>query len=213
MCTESCSAGAATWPLLVVSLDLLLYTHNWGIFLCFGLAAATAVFARERWRESLAAGAVTLLLYLPWVPTLLFQARHTGAPWAMRPGVHSLLLAPGAALGGDAGFGALARRRSGSGSPAGATGPCRLALILVAAVTIVAAWAESQISSAWTSRYFAVLLGPLLLVAAAGIVRRGSSGSSRSSSLSSSGSAFPSTTTSRMRGGSSARLAQYLEPG
>ena len=161
--------------LLVVSLDLLLYTHNWGIFLCFGLAAATAVFARERWRESLAAGAVTLLLYLPWVPTLLFQARHTGAPWAMRPGVHSLLLAPGAALGGDAGFGALALAAAlGLSRRRDRTVP--LALILVAAVTIVAAWAESQISSSWTSRYFAVLLGPLLLVAAAGIVHAGKLG-------------------------------------
>ena len=29
-------------------------------------------------------GAIALL-YLPWLPTLLFQAAHTGAPWAERP--------------------------------------------------------------------------------------------------------------------------------
>ena len=50
--------GRRRWlPVLVVSLDLLLYTHNWGLFFCIGLAAATAAFARERWREAVAAGA------------------------------------------------------------------------------------------------------------------------------------------------------------
>jgi hypothetical protein len=47
------------------------------------------------------------------------------------------------------------------------------ALLVVVATTILAAWTESQISSTWTSRYFAVLLGPLLLVAGAGLVRSG----------------------------------------
>src|SRR5262249_4627233 len=40
-------------------------------------------------------------------------------------------------------------------------------------VTILVAWLESQVSSTWTSRYFAVLLGPLLLVAGAGLARAG----------------------------------------
>jgi hypothetical protein len=38
------------------------------------------------------------------------------------------------------------------------------------------AWTESQISSSWTTRYFAVLLGPLLLATAAGLVRAGRAG-------------------------------------
>jgi hypothetical protein len=162
-------------PLLVLSLDLLLYTHNWALFLCAGFAVATLVFARERWREAAVAGAVTLLLYLPWLPTLLSQLRHTGAPWAMRPGVHALVLAPGAAFAVDAVFGVVAmaaalglsRRRGDTVSPA---------LLVVGGATILAAWTESQISSSWTSRYFAVLLGPLLLVAAAGLVRAGRAG-------------------------------------
>jgi mannosyltransferase len=41
----------------------------------------------------------------------------------------------------------------------------------LAAGTLSLAWAASQISPAWSSRYFATLLGPLLLVAAAGIAR------------------------------------------
>jgi hypothetical protein len=159
-------------PLLVLSLVLLLYTHNWALFLCAGFGVATLVFAREHWREAAVAGAATLLLYVPWLPTLFFQLRHTGAPWAMRPGVHALVLAPGAALAVDAVFGVLAMavalglsRRRGDRVWA--------ALLVVGGATILAAWTESQISSSWTSRYFAVLLGPLLLVAAAGLVRAG----------------------------------------
>ena len=157
-------------PLLVLSLDLLLYTHNWGLFLGAGFAVATLLVARDRLRDALVAGAAAAVLYLPWLPTLLYQAKHTGAPWAMRPGVHALVLAPGSALGGDVAFGALAAaaglglvRRRGELAP--------LALLAVGGVTILAAWGESQISSTWTSRYFAVLLGPLLLVASAGLVR------------------------------------------
>jgi hypothetical protein len=159
-------------PLLVLSLVLLLYTHNWSLFLCAGFVVATILFARDHWRKATLAGAVTFLLYAPWLPALLSQARHTGAPWAMRPGFHALLLAPAAAFAVDAAFGALAAavgvgiaRRRGEVAP--------FALLVVVATTILAAWTESQISSTWTSRYFAVLLGPLLLVAGAGLVRSG----------------------------------------
>jgi mannosyltransferase len=159
-------------PLLVLSLVLLLYTHNWSLFLCAGFVVATVVFARDHWREASIAGAVTLLLYAPWLPTLASQVRHTGAPWAMRPGFHALLLAPASAFAVDLAFGALAAavgvglaRRRGEVAP--------FALLVVVATTIVAAWTESQFSSTWTSRYFAVLLGPLLLAVGAGLVRAG----------------------------------------
>ena len=159
-------------PLLVVSLGLLLYTHNWGIFLCAGFAVATALFAREHWREGLVAGAATVAVYAPWVPTLLYQAKHTGAPWAMRPGVHALVLAPGSIFNNDIAFGALAMavaiglsRRREDVVP--------IALLVVVAVTVVLAWLASQVSPSWTSRYFAALLGPLVLAAGAGLVRSG----------------------------------------
>jgi hypothetical protein len=162
-------------PLLVLSLVLMLYTHNWALFLCAGFAVATVLFARERWREAAVAGAATLLLYLPWLPTLLSQLRHTGAPWAMRPGVHALLFAPGAAFAVDVVFGVLAMavavglsRRRAERLP--------FALLVAGGATILVAWTESQISSSWTSRYFAVVLGPLLLAAAAGLVRAGRAG-------------------------------------
>lgn len=162
-------------PLLVVSLDLLLYTHNWGLFFCVGLAAATVVFARSRWREAAVAGAAVALLYAPWVPTLVYQVRHTGAPWAQAPGVDALVLAPASVFAGDIAFGALVLA-AGAGLVARRREPVPMALLVAAGVTIVVAWTESQISSSWTSRYFAVLLGPLLLALGAGLVRSGKLG-------------------------------------
>jgi hypothetical protein len=168
--------GRRRWlPVLVVSLDLLLYMHNWGLFFCVGLAVATAFFARRHWREGAAAGVAVVILYAPWVPTLLYQTRHTGAPWATRPGVHALVLAPGSVFASDVIFGVLAL--------AAASGLVRLrrdaapmALLVIAGATIVAAWTESQVSSSWASRYFAVLLGPVLLAAGVGLARAGKLG-------------------------------------
>jgi hypothetical protein len=48
-----------------------------------------------------------------------------------------------------------------------------IALLVVVAVTVVLAWLGSQISPSWTSRYFAALLGPLVLAAGAGLARSG----------------------------------------
>ena len=48
------------------------------------------------------------MLYAPWLPTLLAQARHTGAPWSTAPSIHDLVLAPTYVLGGEGAFLALA---------------------------------------------------------------------------------------------------------
>jgi hypothetical protein len=165
--------GRRRWlPALVVSLDLLLYTHNWGLFFCVGLAAATVVFARNRWREAVVAAAATAIVYAPWLPTLLDQARHTGAPWASRPGVYALVLAPGSVFAVDVAFGALALA-AGAGLWRRRHETAAMSVLVVAGATILVAWLESQVSSSWTSRYFAVLLGPLLLAAGAGLARAG----------------------------------------
>lgn len=73
----------------------LLWSHYWAMW----LGAATAVCLVIRWMHrrrageadearatllvlgALAAGAV---LFLPWVPTLLYQTKHTGTPWGHR---------------------------------------------------------------------------------------------------------------------------------
>jgi hypothetical protein len=85
------------------------------------------------------------------------------------------MLAPGSVFTGDVTFGVLAlaaavglARRRREAAP--------MALLMVTGVTIVVAWAESQVSPSWTSRYFAVVLGPLLLVVGAGLTRAGKLG-------------------------------------
>jgi hypothetical protein len=165
-------------PLLGVSLVLIVYTHNWGLFLALGYGVATLVFARDKLKEAGIAAGIALLLYVPWLPTLFFQAKHTAAPWAMVPSFHALLLAPGAVLSGDApftaivlaggvGLGAVVRNRS---DPARRT---VLSLATVVGATVLIAWLGSQISPAWTTRYFGVVLGPLLMISAAGLARAG----------------------------------------
>ncbi len=68
---------------------LLLLTHYWAIYL---LAATAAVLALHAWRASgevrrravrtLVAVAAGGVLFVPWLPSFLEQARHTGTPWA-----------------------------------------------------------------------------------------------------------------------------------
>jgi hypothetical protein len=164
-------------PVLGVALVLILYTHNWGLFLVLGYGIATLVFARDKWKDAAVAGGIMLLLYLPWMPTLLFQSKHTAAPWAMVPSFHSLLLAPGAVLSGDAPFTAIVLA-GGVGLAATIRGsdPARRPVLSLAAVvgaTVFLAWLSSQVTPAWTTRYFGVVLGPLLVISAAGLARAG----------------------------------------
>jgi mannosyltransferase len=161
-----------------------LYTHNWPLFLTASALAAWAVMwwlaSPERRRELLRDGALgfggAALLYLPWVPTTLYQAAHTGAPWADAPPFDSLLGVPGVLLGEMpqivllicAGTGLLVLLRRVNGT-FGQHGRAVIALALMAVLTPTLAWALSQVSPAWASRYLAVALSPFLLLAAGGL--------------------------------------------
>jgi hypothetical protein len=169
-----------------VAFAAMLYTHNWALF--FGAACGAAwlflvVRARER-RELLVNGAVgfggALALYLPWVPITLYQAAHTGAPWAEAPTVVALLATPGRMLGqfaqialllaAGAGLAGLFARRGRRLSPRGRAAACLLA---ISVLTVLIAWAASQLSPAWANRYLAAAVGPLLLALAAGLAHAG----------------------------------------
>jgi hypothetical protein len=109
------------------------------------------------------------------VPTLLYQSQHTAAPWSNEPGTYeptrqlsrvlggygpAMVLAFGAGLG----IAALWQRRDS----------LRERKLILAAATLVVgvvllAWIGSQITPAWTNRYFAAVIGPLLLLGAGGI--------------------------------------------
>ena len=66
------------------------------------------MFARERLKLFGLVALGIAVLYAPWLPTLLSQARHTGAPWSTVPTIHDLVLAPMYVLGSEGAFIALA---------------------------------------------------------------------------------------------------------
>lgn len=73
--------------LVTLASGALLLTHYWGFYVVAAVIVALAVETRRGhadWRifVAVAAGGV---LFLPWLPTFLYQLRHTGAPWAGRP--------------------------------------------------------------------------------------------------------------------------------
>jgi hypothetical protein len=164
-----------------ISVAVALYTHNWPIFFTVAAAVAWAVLWRlashQRRRELLRDGLLgfggALVLYLPWVPTTLYQAAHTGAPWSDAPAFDSLLGVPGVLLGRMpqivllicAGAGLLAYLQR----PLSERGRVTAVLAILAVLTPALAWTLSQASPAWANRYLAVALAPFLLLAAGGL--------------------------------------------
>jgi mannosyltransferase len=169
-------------PVFGLVLAAMLYTHNWAIFFTAAGLLAVAYLAwdaaeerRAIVRDAVFGFGIAFVLYAPWLPTLFFQSRHTAAPWSNEPGTYeptrqlsrvlggygpAMVLAFGAGLG----IAALWQRR-------GAERDRKLILTCAGlTVGIVAlAFVASQITPAWTNRYFAVLMGPLLLLGAGGL--------------------------------------------
>ncbi|MGA9859990.1 MAG: glycosyltransferase family 39 protein [Solirubrobacteraceae bacterium] len=185
--------------LFSLSLAAALYTHNWALFLglATGLAWLFCVWAtplprRELWRDGLIGFGVTALLFVPWLPTLLYQAQHTGAPWALPPVFWSLPDAFYFIVGGrgaamtlllGAGVGLV-----GAATGLWAAGPGRfavregepeqrrdrtaaLALLVIGLGTLLIAFVYAKTTPAWSGRYLAVIVGPCLLVTALGLSR------------------------------------------
>ena len=170
-------------PGFVAALAAMLYTHNWAIFLGAGTVVSLAVLWRwtadaERRalvRDALVAYGAVGLLYLPWVPTLVFQAAHTGAPWGERPGLDVLLSAVGLMLGGATpAIAVLLAGGSGISTLWSSRRDRRIvALGVLIGSAVLAAFLLSQISPAFANRYFSAFVGPLLLLAAAGLAHAG----------------------------------------
>ena len=110
-----------------------------------------------------AAGAV-VVLWLPWVPSLIEQAGSTAAPWAIRPQVGDFFADPPPRSAGTLGVVVAPllghRRGSDPAAPArrDADGPALLCAIGV--LTALAGWLAAQIEPSWTVRYLAVVGGP-----------------------------------------------------
>jgi hypothetical protein len=173
-------------PVFGLVLVLMLYTHNWGLF--FGAACAVALGwlvwnadsadRRGLLRDGAIGFGLTALLYLPWLPTLASQARHTGAPWALRPKFDELIFGTGTTIGGRGPSVALALAAGVALSALIAQRRVRDArttqtLLIIFAGAVLFAFVASQLSPAWAQRYLAVALGPLLLFAAAAFCNAG----------------------------------------
>ena len=175
-------------PLFALLLAAMLYTHGWGIFVGAGtlLAAAVPLLSSDDRRALIkdlvigfgAAG----VLYLPWLPTLLYQTAHTGAPWLNSPRFGAPIQITRTLLGGGTVTVAILLA-GGSGVAAvlasRAKDEERTAIYTALAVgvaTLAIAWFFSQVSPAWTTRYLGVALGPIFLLASIGLARAGNLG-------------------------------------
>ena len=166
-----------------VVLALMLYTHNWAIFFIAASGAALIALALQRphRRRDLArygglAFGTAILVWLPWVPTLVFQISHTGAPWANVPSLGDVQGGMGIVLGGlGPAIGLLLVAGTGVSHVVRRRGSIeRLEMLTLAGLgmgTLLIAWAASQVSPAWAFRYLAVVVGPLLLLTGVGLSR------------------------------------------
>ncbi len=171
-------------PAFGITLTVMLYTHSWGTFFFVGSLASLipALIAAEDRRRFIRDAAMTFfgagVLFLPWAPTLLWQAAHTAAPWASPPRFGAPILLSRDVMGGDritmmliipAAIGiapllAPSRMRTREWTAA-------WTLITLPTATLAVAWIESQINPAFVARYFAPVIGALLLLIAWGCAR------------------------------------------
>jgi mannosyltransferase len=180
--------GSRLWAgAFAVALAAVFYTHNWGLF--FGAACGVAwlvllAMAEPAERRPLLVAALigfggAALLFAPWLPTVLYQAAHTGAPWSHAPRLNSIGRAWQRVLGGNVSQTALLLLAlAGAG---GLLRPWRsvvsravLAVVVLAVVTFAIAFAWSDVfSPAWALRYLAIVLAPAAVAIAAGLSRLG----------------------------------------
>lgn len=162
----------------------LLYTHDWGIYIVVVTTGVLGAYALSRNDRRLAAavaggGAMVAVLWLPWLPTFVEQAKNTAAPWAVQPAIGDFFADPSTALGGTAGIvvvpllviGAVWARRQRPVAFGHAAG----VIAAIGLLTTLAGFLGAQIEPSWTVRYLAVIVGPLLLAGAGALAygRRG----------------------------------------
>ena len=175
-------------PLFAILLAASLYTHNWAGFAAVGAVVAlipcwfVSSDRRAFLRDALIGFGAAGLLYLPWIPTLLHQVKHTGAPWLNPPNfgapvqISKSLLGGGTPtvallLAGGTGIAAVLQRKVDDKERTAV-----IAAVLMCIATLAVAWVVSQVSPAWTTRYLGIILGQLILIGAFGLSRAGKLG-------------------------------------
>jgi hypothetical protein len=185
---------------VAVVVAALLYTQYWSLYLV-GMVAVWLVASIVRSRRhghpeeapwaALVALVVGCLLFVPWVPTFVFQSQHTGTPWAAPPNFSAVI---NALTGFTDNQGSTLRTATNQGRLLAVIYFCMLALAVfgqgrsgriieldlhtrprarglgfVVLGTLFAAIAGGIItSSAFSSRYAAVVFLPFLLLVSLG---------------------------------------------
>jgi hypothetical protein len=170
--------------LLVPSLTLMLYTSAWAILFWVGMAAALipvyrAAEDRPRiLRDAAISFGAAMLLFLPWVPTLIYQIGHTTSPWGSADYVGATF--PSDLLGSDrvavalgvaAAIVLLPMLRPDARRTREAT--VMWALLVMPLAAVLLARVSALVAATWVTRYFAPLVVPLLLLAALTSARAG----------------------------------------
>jgi hypothetical protein len=181
---------------LAATTGALLWTHYWGLYLgaVAGLALLVAWWRRPSQRREVGRALVALgagaALFLPWIPSLLEQASHTGTPWAIPSRPTQVAQATLAELGGGGFAEALLLAtllavaatfvfvRPVAGDPARvdepAPGSPLQARVLVAATvaTLAVGWLVAYLTDgAYAARYAAVVAPFALVAVAVGLLR------------------------------------------
>ncbi|MFN8017779.1 MAG: glycosyltransferase family 39 protein [Acidimicrobiales bacterium] len=196
---DDCLRRPNAWRLVGLALvtGLLLWTHYWSMWLLgvTGLALIVRAVRAHRagdgdraraTRNAILAIVVGGLLFVPWLPSLLYQGAHTGTPWARPLRPTEMITYTLADLGGGGQaeaivlgwFTALLVLVGATGRSTGATTfevdlrtrriarPFLLAVLGTLAVGCVVGYATS---ATYASRYAAVFVPFLLLLAALGL--------------------------------------------
>ncbi len=189
----------ATWwrfALIAVDAAALLYTHYWSMWL---LAAVGMVLAWRAWRTHdhaerrrmvsvLIALVIGALAFLPWLPTMLYQSKHTATPWAppMRP--TSALSVTIADLGGwgygeqtlaavvvalllALGLFGRARSRTSTELDLRTRRQLRAEALVAGLAFLIGVCVSFVLKGAYASRYASIILPLVVLLMAAGLTR------------------------------------------
>lgn len=178
-------------PLFVVALTALLYTHNWGLFWVAGAVLALVPCwllrrgdRRVLVRDTAVGFGTAAALFAPWVPILWYQVGHTGAPWSRVPELREAISEVGAVLGDErvlvalllVGGSGLATALGRDAADRGRQAVAVAALTTLFVTPLALSWITSQFEPNWATRYFAMIVGAVLLLAAAGLARAGRQG-------------------------------------
>jgi hypothetical protein len=169
----------------------LMLTHYWALYLLTVVGAVLLWLSRRgpqpaAARRCVAAMLAGGLLFLPWLPSFLFQAAHTGTPWAAPPKAAAVLTTVGVWAGGIATtwggllavvlLGLVVVAVLGRRDPRGVVlavpvvgRPGVLALVGLGTVALGVTMAVVT-SAGYAARYTSVAVAPFLLAAAMGAV-------------------------------------------